>query len=206
MVLAAKTCSLLHSMPTLRWKYAFTTHSTRVFVPACGGGPIWFSASLDSTDVWTIHAGYTRNREELLRRGVELFEWRVDGQSCGSVIDNSQLDCADFLYSLHAKSVVFDRETIFVGSFNLNPRSRLLNTETALIIKSSELAQQIAEDISLNMLPVNSWRLDINNAGDLQWHGMKKGEPEIKDHEPDTSAMTRFKASVAAKLPLEKYW
>lgn len=162
--------------------------------------------SLATTDVWTIHAGYTRNREELLRRGVELFEWRVDGQSCGSVIDNSQLDCADFLYSLHAKSVVFDRETIFVGSFNLNPRSRLLNTETALIIKSSELAQRIAEDISLNMLPVNSWRLDFNSAGDLHWHGMKKGEPEIKDHEPDTSAMTRFKSSVAAKLPLEKYW
>ncbi len=162
--------------------------------------------SLATTDVWTIHAGYTRNREELLRRGVELFEWRGDGQSCATVIDNDNLDCANFLYSLHAKSVVFDRETIFVGSFNLNPRSHLLNTETALVVKSSELAQRLAADISRDMQPENSWRLAFDGDGDLSWHGGTEGRAEIVDHEPQTSAMTRFKSALAAWLPLEKYW
>ena len=162
--------------------------------------------SLATTDVWTIHAGYTRNREELLRRGVGLFEWRGDGRSCSTVIDNDMIECGNFKYSLHAKSVVFDRKIIFVGSFNLNPRSHLLNTETALVVESTELAQRIAADIALNMRPENSWKLGFDDDGDLRWYGTADGEPVIIDHEPQTSAMSRFKAGAAAVLPLEKYW
>ena len=162
--------------------------------------------SLSTTDVWTIHAGYTRNREELLKRGVELFEWRRDGQSCDELIDNRHLVCDEFKYSLHAKSVVFDRDTVFVGSFNVNPRSHLLNTETALVIYSEELAGRIAADIKLNMQPENSWRLGFGSEGGLRWHGSTNGVPEVFEHEPQTSLMTRFKTAMAAKIPLEKYW
>ena len=162
--------------------------------------------SLATTDVWTIHAGYTRNREELLQNGVELFEWRKDGQSCSDLIDNDKLECAKLKYSLHAKSVVFDRDTLFVGSFNLNPRSNILNTETALVIHSKELAQRVAADITLDMQPENSWQLGFDIDGNLLWHGTTKGVPEVFDHEPQTSFMTRFKTGVAAKIPLEKYW
>lgn len=162
--------------------------------------------SLATTDVWTIHAGYTRNRKELLQQGVELFEWRGDGQSCTTVIDNDKLDCANFRYSLHAKSVVFDRETIFVGSFNLNPRSHLLNTETALVVVSKELAARLVVDITRDMQLENSWRLAIDDDGDLRWHGEAGGKPEVVEHEPQTSTMSRFKSGVAAWLPLEKYW
>ena len=162
--------------------------------------------SLATTDVWTIHAGYTRNRKELLRRGVQLYEWRGDGKSCAEVIDNDQLDCGTFLYSLHAKSVVFDRETIFVGSFNLNPRSHLLNTETALIVTSKVLAHRVAANISRNLEPQNSWRLAIDSDGALSWHGVTQGKAQTIDHEPHTTKMTRFKSALAALLPLEKYW
>ena len=162
--------------------------------------------SLSSTDVWTIHAGYTRNREELLQRGVELYEWRRDGQTCAKLIDNDKLKCDEMKYSLHAKSVVFDRDTIFVGSFNLNPRSHLLNTETALIIHSRELAQKLAAEITLDMQPENSWRLGFDSDGALRWYGTTKGVPEVFDHEPQTSTIIRFKSGMAAKLPLEKYW
>jgi putative cardiolipin synthase len=137
---------------------------------------------------------------------VELFEWRGDGQSCASVIDNDKLDCANFLYSLHAKSVVFDRETVFVGSFNLNPRSDVLNTETALIVESKELADRLAVDISRDMQPENSWRVAIDDGGRLSWHGETGGKPEVVYHEPRTSTMTRFKSRVVSWLPLEKYW
>lgn len=162
--------------------------------------------SLATTDVWTIHAGYTRNRKELLKRGVELFEWRGDGQSCATVIDNDKLDCANFLYSLHAKSVVFDRETIYVGSFNLNPRSHLLNTETALVVVSKELAAKLVGDMSRDMAPENSWRLAIDEEGDLSWHSATGSKPVVVDHEPQTSTLTRIKSGLAAWLPLEKYW
>ena len=56
------------------------------------------------------------------------------------------------------------------------------------------------------MQPENSWRLAIDDDGDLSWHGETGGKPEIVDHEPQTSTMTRFKSGLASWLPLEKYW
>ena len=95
---------------------------------------------------------------------------------------------------------------LFTGSFNLNPRSHLLNTETALIIHSPELARRIAADISRDMREENSWRLAIDEKGRLRWHGLTNGEEEIVDHEPRTGGIKRFKSGAAALIPLEKYW
>ena len=42
--------------------------------------------------------------------------------------------------ALHAKSLVFDRKSVFIGSFNLDPRSTALNTEIGVMIDSPEIA------------------------------------------------------------------
>lgn len=135
-----------------------------------------------------------------------LYEFRTDGASCATLVVNKGIDCAELKYSLHAKSVVFDRQVVLVGSFNLNPRSRLLNTETALIIFSPVLAGRIADDILLNMRPKNSWKLVLNERNKLEWHGMVDGQAKVADHEPATSRLTRFKSATLSQLPLEKYW
>ena len=44
---------------------------------------------------------------------------------------------------LHAKSAVIDRETVFIGSMNFDPRSDQHNTEMGLFIESPTLAQQV---------------------------------------------------------------
>jgi cardiolipin synthase C len=162
--------------------------------------------SLASTDVWTIHAGYTRNREKLLQLGVTLHEFRTDPLSCATLVDNESLDCSDFEYSLHAKSVVFDRKVVLVGSFNLNPRSQYLNTETALIIHSPELAQRIASDIELFMTPPNSWKLDLDESGELKWRSEFSGEVVTVDSEPQVGSWDRIKTYLLSFVPLEKYW
>jgi putative cardiolipin synthase len=46
---------------------------------------------------------------------------------------------------LHTKAMVFDRKDVFVGSFNLDPRSSLINTEAGLYVESPELAAMVAE-------------------------------------------------------------
>lgn len=162
--------------------------------------------SLASTDVWTIHAGYTRNRKELLRSGLELYEWNRNGHSCESQIDNPSIDCASAIYSLHAKSVVFDEKIVFIGSFNLNPRSHMINTETGLIIESDELAHRIASDIRTNLKPENSWRLSIDDEDKLFWDGIVDDIPTTLDHEPQTNLWKRLKVKALSVLPLEKYW
>ena len=70
---------------------------------------------------------------------------------------------------LHAKSAVFDRKTLYVGSFNINLRSIYLNGETVLIIHSPELAQRVARDIELGMAPDNSWKVSHDAEGRLRW-------------------------------------
>lgn len=161
--------------------------------------------SLATTDVWTIHAGYTRNRKQIIRRGIGLYEFRPDAMSCRRLVENQQLECADFEFSLHAKSVVFDRKTVYVGSFNLNPRSRYLNTETALIVHSPELAERIAQDIEENMQPENSWHVVLDEAGGLEWHARTAGEDSVVTHEPMTGLWTRIKSSIFSLFPVEKY-
>lgn len=161
--------------------------------------------SLVTTDVWTIHAGYTRNRKEILRRGIDLFEFRPDAASCRQLVENRQLECADFEFSLHAKSVVFDRKVVYVGSFNLNPRSRYLNTETAMIVHSPAMAERIARDIEENMQPENSWRVVLNEADKLEWHARTDGQDSIVTHEPEAGLWLRIKSSIFSLFPVEKY-
>jgi putative cardiolipin synthase len=161
--------------------------------------------SLATTDVWTIHAGYTRNRKEIIRRGIGLYEFRPDAASCRRLVENAQLECADFEFSLHAKSVVFDRKVVYVGSFNLNPRSRYLNTETALIVHSPVLSERIARDIEENMQPENSWRVVLNDADRLEWHARTDGQDSVVTHEPEIGVWTRIKSYIFSLFPVEKY-
>ena len=46
--------------------------------------------------------------------------------------------------SLHAKTFIMDRQTVFVGSFNFDPRSMKLDTQNGIVIRSPELADQAA--------------------------------------------------------------
>jgi len=76
--------------------------------------------SLASTDVGIVHAGYARYRKALLRMGVELYELnrnlsREERKAIKEgVIGRSKS-------SLHAKCFVLDRESVFIGSLNLDP-------------------------------------------------------------------------------------
>ncbi|RTZ72537.1 MAG: hypothetical protein DSZ00_08130, partial [Gammaproteobacteria bacterium] len=47
--------------------------------------------------------------------------------------------------TMHSKYAVFDRTIGLVGSFNLDPRSARLNSESALVFESSELAGRLAD-------------------------------------------------------------
>ena len=87
--------------------------------------------SLASNDVSAVHAGYAKYRRKLLRCGVRLFE-----------LDESLKDREGKMFtwlpglaksSLHAKTMVFDGEIMFVGSFNFDQRSLHINNEIGLV-------------------------------------------------------------------------
>ena len=161
--------------------------------------------SLASNDLTTNHAAYARRRRQMLENGIELYELRPDAASCRTLIGAASRCGDEGLYGLHAKSIVFDRTKVFVGSFNLNLRSVYLNSEIGLLIDSPELAERIAADIERNMDWENSWRVTLDRDGRLQWLGREEGVEVHYTSEPATGFWRRFESGFLSMLPIEKY-
>lgn len=163
--------------------------------------------SLATNDLIPGHAGYSRYREDLLRRGVELHEFRpaalAPPRSSWSPL------AATSKASLHSKAMVLDGEKVFIGSFNLNPRSVELNTEIGVIIASAELARRVSDFMDTGVQPDSAWRLhlatDTGRSEELVWAAQNEsGQPLVHDVDPDVSRWLRFKAWFIALLPIEK--
>jgi len=150
--------------------------------------------SLASTDVAAVHAVYAPTREPLLQKGVELHEFRIDSR--GSALLGSSGA------SLHSKLVVFDRSSVFIGSFNLDSRSAVQNTELGILIDSPQLAAQTAAVIEKDLQPETSWRVILDPTGKkLRWLGRTDGAADERTHEPGASIWRRMSASMLGWLP-----
>jgi len=73
-----------------------------------------------------VHGGYSEYREQLLAGGVQLWELKpTPGVQTRSTFFGSGGA------SLHTKGLAVDGATIFVGSYNLDPRSTSLTASRA---------------------------------------------------------------------------
>ena len=70
---------------------------------------------------------------------------------------------------MHTKAMVFDREPVFIGSFNLDPRSAVINTEAGLYIENRELAERLTAYMATGVLPANSYRVLLDPNGGIVW-------------------------------------
>src|SRR5262249_16751239 len=137
--------------------------------------------SLASTDVAIVHAGYAKYRKGLLHCGVELFEMQP---SAGFINREWTWLKGKSTAALHTKAAVFDRRTVLIGSFNLDPRSIYLNTELSIIVESPALAAEVARFIEAGMQPSNAYRVELNRAGGLRWTATEQGQPVHFYNEP----------------------
>jgi cardiolipin synthase C len=71
--------------------------------------------------------------------------------------------------SLHAKTFIMDRQTVFVGSFNFDPRSMRLDTQNGIVIRSPELADQAACLFAKGISPSLTYRVTLLGGDDLVW-------------------------------------
>jgi len=157
--------------------------------------------SLASNDVVPAHAGYAGYRKDLIKSGVELYELREDVG--GSDITNDDLLTDTKNSGLHTKSMVFDDSDIFVGSFNLDPRSASINTEGGLYIKSKKLAKQLIKYMDQGVVPEHSYRVLLDKRGDLLWSTQIDGKTILYHSEPKSSIWKRFQSTFIGILPIE---
>ncbi len=160
--------------------------------------------SLSSNDVAIVHAGYAKYREDLLRNGVELYEMnkkltRAQRKEKKGVGGSSKA-------SLHAKVFVLDREQVFIGSLNLDPRSFYENSEIGLILNSTEIAESMAKGFDADIAK-HTFTLELKKDEDgyeeLLWHGYEDGNPVTFDVDPYTGFWRRFGVGFMGILPIE---
>ncbi|MDQ2819226.1 MAG: phospholipase D family protein [Pseudomonadota bacterium] len=163
--------------------------------------------SLEATDVAAVHAGYSKWRAPLLKTGVTLYEYRAapgepsrksiigTGSGSGSAGGGSGS-------SLHAKTFEIDEERIFVGSYNVDQRSRNLNTEMGLVIDSPAMARQLSDSFLKN-LTERAYQVKLAPDGSLYWIGTQKGVETRYDTEPGTTFLQRVGVKVLSWLPID---
>ena len=123
--------------------------------------------SLASTDNLQAYSGYHKQRDALLAAGIELYEfrpWPLIQQSLNE--RHAVLGQHNPVFAVHAKTMVIDGKSLFIGTFNLDPRSANLNTEIGVQIESPLLARQVEVSIEQDMHPQNSWNPETDNPDD----------------------------------------
>jgi len=145
--------------------------------------------SLASNDVGLVHSGYQKYRKKLLRGGVELYE--LNKKLTRKQRKEKKGAGGSSKASLHAKSFVFDRKQVFIGSLNLDPRAVLHNTE----IGFEENIEQVAFRLEL--------KKDENGHEQLLWHGWENGKQVVYTHEPHTGFWRRFGIGFMSIWPIE---
>ena len=114
--------------------------------------------SLASTDNLAAFSGYRNQREELLKMGLQIYEYKPAPEVQVKLMQRSPTATKKMpVFALHAKTIVVDSKIAYVGTFNFDPRSENLNTEVGAIIHDEALARAVEASIETDMAPNNSW-------------------------------------------------
>jgi putative cardiolipin synthase len=155
--------------------------------------------SAATNDVLAAHAGYANTREDLIKAGAELYELRPDSNMKRAW----SIAAGKSRAALHAKALDFDRESVFIGSFNLDPRSTAINTEIGVMIDSPEIARQVGAFMDDGIDPGSAFRVTMDKNDDLVWVASTDGKDVAFDADPDTSLWHRLVIDFIGLLPIE---
>lgn len=100
---------------------------------------VFLTNSLASTPNPLAFAGYQNYRKKIVDQKIKIIE----------------IQSTD---SIHSKAFVIDNEIVAIGSFNVDPRSTFLSTESMVVIHSKE----VVEDFRTNIFEYTDRSLSVN--------------------------------------------
>ena len=153
--------------------------------------------SLQATDVAAVHSGYVKYRKPLLKAGVKLYELQPN-HAVPTTKDRGLTGSS--ATSLHAKTFIVDEKRIFIGSFNLDPRSARLNTEMGVVIESPEIAGQMQRTL-VTTTPNYAYQVTLGNYNKLYWYD--PSEKRTYAQEPEAKFWKRVTSKILSILPIE---
>ena len=154
--------------------------------------------SLASNQGTISNSGLNKQRLAVVKTGVELRELRTDAAVKPDWETPPQV--ARYL-GLHAKLYVIDRESLFLGSVNLDPRSKFVNTEMGVLIRSAELAKTTADAIVRVMSPDSAWQVEIGPDDLLRW----RSDTKTLRRQPARGIGQRVTDTMYGLLPIRDY-
>ena len=154
--------------------------------------------SLASTNHSYVHAGYRRHRRDLLQAGVELHEIKSDAlQAIGRLpVDDPKT------LVMHTKIAIIDRDEVFVGSLNFDPRSVKLNTEVGVFVDSHSFGGFMHDEVERELRNF-TYRLSLDENDDLLWHFEHPAAPEITTKEPGATFAKEIMIGLTSLLGVE---
>jgi putative cardiolipin synthase len=152
--------------------------------------------SLGSNNHAIAHTGYRRWRRKALAAGIELYEARSDAHLLQELAVG---DVEPGWLGLHAKAMVVDGHECFVGTPNVDPRSFVLNSESAFFVDSPELGAELGSLVERDIAPQNAWRVTMDDEGWLKW----TGNPDTLTRQPARGFSQRLEEFFVNMLPLK---
>jgi putative cardiolipin synthase len=140
---------------------------------------------------------------------VEIYELKPDADAAGKGTITQLWGSSSA--SLHAKTSVYDRRSLFVGSANLDPRSGKLNTELGILFESEPLAEGVDDWFEANKARI-AYRVSLDQshcedfqqcAGRLRWTEQDGEREVIYLKDPHTGLLSRFAIGLVGLLPVE---
>jgi putative cardiolipin synthase len=94
---------------------------------------------------------------------------------------------------------------VFIGSMNMDQRSKLLNTEMGVIVDSPALAKAVGDFFDRGA--ANAFQVELKDGPlghkQLVWIAQENGETRTFEHEPGASAQRRLETLLLRLLPID---
>jgi len=168
--------------------------------------------SFKANDVPLVHAFYGKYRQELLENDVQLYEFLFNPDAENLNINTNELASKAKVSmkglsrsSLHAKLMALDEKQVFIGSFNLDPRSAYLNTEIGVLLNSPPLARAVHHTMDEN-LSKYAYKLMLDANQRINWKiKLDNGKTRIYHKEPKMKWWQRTGMKMISWLPIEGF-
>ncbi|WP_111896185.1 phospholipase D family protein [Acinetobacter sp. MB5] len=165
--------------------------------------------SFKANDVWLVHAFYSKYRKDLLKNNVKLYEFlpALSGKELNpqteEISEKAKISLKGLSRSsLHAKLMELDQKQVFIGSFNLDPRSSKLNTEIGVVLDSPSLAKTIYDTMNQN-LDAFSYSLSLTPENQIKWTLQTPTIHKVYPHEPHMRWWQNIGLKFISWLPIE---
>lgn len=116
--------------------------------------------SLNSTDAIYVYANFDSSIKTWIKRGLEPYIF------VGNLLENYPIlddKIGKARFGIHAKTFVFDKKDVVIGTYNFDPRSANLNVEMTIACNDNpDFARAVTEDIEQRIK--GSLLLDSNKS------------------------------------------